>query len=164
MTVVVTEFGTFRYNHLLMGMCILGDILQAKVDDLLSDIEGVKTYIDDILFLRNEILSKHIEKLRIFFGRLRTAGLNINAPKCILRLKDIPYLCYVITREVIKPDQNKLQGVMYIWRPTTTTEAQSLIGMFQYYGYMRPRRSHILSSLTEAASFPKGIKYFGMKH
>ena len=40
---IVTEFGTFRYNCLPMVMCAPGDIFQAKVDDLIGDIEGVKT-------------------------------------------------------------------------------------------------------------------------
>ena len=34
-----------------MGMCALEYIFQAKVDEILGDIEGVKTHIDDILFL-----------------------------------------------------------------------------------------------------------------
>ena len=42
MATVVTEFGKFIYNCLRMVMCASGDIFQAKVDDLLVDIEGVK--------------------------------------------------------------------------------------------------------------------------
>ena len=93
---IVTEFGKFRYNCLLMGMCDLGDILQAKVNNLIGDIEGVKTYIDNILFLRKERLSKHIEHLSIIFGVLRAAGLKFNTPRYSFRLNDIPYLGYVI--------------------------------------------------------------------
>ena len=37
-TTIVTEFGKFIYNRLPMGMCASGDIFQAKVDELLSDI------------------------------------------------------------------------------------------------------------------------------
>ena len=58
---IVTEFWKFRYNRLPMGMCALGDILQAKVDEILGDIEGVKTYINDILVLRNDCFTNHIE-------------------------------------------------------------------------------------------------------
>ena len=43
-----------------MGMCTLGDTFQYKLDDLLSDIKGVKLYINDILVLSKEIFSKHI--------------------------------------------------------------------------------------------------------
>ena len=43
-----------------MGMCDLGDIFQAKVYDLIGDFKGIKTYIDDLLFLSKEIFSNHI--------------------------------------------------------------------------------------------------------
>ena len=73
-------------------MCSSGYILQAKVDGLIGDTEVVKTYIDDILVLSKEKLSKQLEQLRIIFSRLRAAGLKYNAPKCSFGLKYIPYL------------------------------------------------------------------------
>ena len=76
MTIIVTEFGKFRYNRLRMGMCASGYILQDKVDELPGDIEDVKIYINDILVLSKEILSKNIEQLRIVFSILHSAGLK----------------------------------------------------------------------------------------
>ena len=43
-----------------MGMCASGDIFQAKVDELLGDTEGVKTYIYDILVLDKDSFESHI--------------------------------------------------------------------------------------------------------
>ena len=63
-----------------------------------------------------------MEQLRIIFGRLRAAGLKVNAPKCSFVLNNIPCLLYLITQDGIKPDPKKLQGVMYIGKPTTMTE------------------------------------------
>ena len=54
MTRIVTGFKKFKYNRLSMGMCTSGDIFQAKIDELLGDIAGVKMYIDDILVLGKE--------------------------------------------------------------------------------------------------------------
>ena len=147
MTTIVTEFEKFRYNRLPIGMCASVYIFQYKVDELLGDIKGVKTYINYILLLRKDLFRKHIEQLRIMFSRLRAAGLKVNAPKCIFGLKDIPYLGYVITRGGIKPDPKEVQGIMDIRRPATTTEAQAPIGMVQYYRDMCPMRSHILAPL-----------------
>ena len=95
-----------------MDICASGGVLQFKVDELLGDIKGVKTYIDDIIYLGKDIFENHIEQPKIIFGRLRSVGLKVNAPKCSFGLKDIPYLGYVITWEGIKPDQKKLQGIM----------------------------------------------------
>ena len=93
-----------------MGMCVLGDILQSKVDELPGDIEGVKTYIDDIIILIKDRFKNHIEKMRIIFVRLRTAGLKVNTSKRSFGLKDIPDLGYVITREVLNLTQKKYKG------------------------------------------------------
>ena len=90
MITIVTEFEKFIYNCLPMGMCASGDISQSKLNDLLGDIEVSRMYTKDILVLKKESLSKHIEQLRIIFGRLRSAGLKFNAPKCNFVFTDIP--------------------------------------------------------------------------
>ena len=158
MTTIFTEFGEFRYNCLPMGMCASGDIFHDKVDNILGDIEGVKTCINDILVLIKYFFWNHIEHMRVVFGRLRASRLKVNAPKFSFWIKYIPYLSYVITREGVKPDPKRVQGIMDLGRPTTTTEAQALTGMVQYYRYMWPRRSHVIAPLTEAANNPKGRK------
>ena len=79
-----------------MGMCASGDIFRAKLYKLLDDIEGVKTYIDDILVLIKDFFGNHIEQLIMIFGRIRTAGLKVNAPKCKFWVKgySLSRLCY----------------------------------------------------------------------
>ena len=106
-----------------MGMCASGYIFQAKVEKLLGDIEGAKTYINDILILSKAWFTKHKEQLMIIFCRLRSADLKVNAPKCSFGLKEITYLGYVITREGNKPDPKKVQEIMDLGRPATTSEA-----------------------------------------
>ena len=39
---IVTEFGEFSYNRVLMGPCDFGEISKAKEDDNLGDNEGLK--------------------------------------------------------------------------------------------------------------------------
>ena len=91
-TTIVTKFWKFRYNRLPTGMCALGYIFQATVDKLLSDNEGFKMYIDDILVLIKDLFTKHIEQLRKILSRSRAAGLKVNAPKYSFGLKEITYL------------------------------------------------------------------------
>ena len=115
-----------------MGMWASGDIFRDKVENLLGDIECVKTYIDYILVLIKDSFENHIG-LKIIFGRMRASGIKVNAPKCSFGLKDIPYLCYVTTREGIKPDPRKVQGIMDLGQPATTNESRSLKVIIQYY-------------------------------
>ena len=157
-TTIVTEFGKFRYNKLPMGMIASSDIFQAKINELLGDIEGVKSYLDDVLILNKGSFKDHIEQLRECFRRIQNAGLKVNAKKCSFGLQEIPYLGYVISRDGIKPDPKKVQGILDIERPQTVTEVKSLIGMVQYYRDMWQRRSHILTPLTEISRGKKRQK------
>ena len=84
--------------------------------------------------------------------------MKVTAPKYSFWLKEIPYLGYIITREGIKPDPKKFQGIIDLGLPTTSTEAQAIIGMVQYYRDMWTRRYHMLDPLTKAGSDPKGGK------
>ena len=52
---------------------------------------------------------------------------------------------------------------MDIERPTTIDESQALIIFVHYYRDMCPRLSHVLDTLKEAASGPKGGK-IGLTH
>ena len=81
-----------------MRISALVDIFQSKVDELISNIEGVKKYIDDKITLIKYWFTKHNKKLRIIFGRLRASDLKINAPKCSFGINEIHYLGYVIIR------------------------------------------------------------------
>ena len=60
MTKIVTEFGKSKYNNISMVMCASGYIFQAKLDNMISYIEGAKIYIDDILVLSKDSLYKNI--------------------------------------------------------------------------------------------------------
>ena len=46
-----------------MGLRTSGDTFQSKLDKLLGDIEGVNTYIGDILVLGKGSLYQHMEQL-----------------------------------------------------------------------------------------------------
>ena len=86
---------------------------------------------------------------------MRAVGLKHSDTKWSFGLKENSNLCYIITQKKIKPDLNKVQGIMDLRRPNTTTESRELIGMFNYYRDICPRQSHILDPLAEADSVPK---------
>ena len=86
--------------------------------------------------------------MNVIFDILRASGMKFNVPNCTFVVNDIPYIDYVITQYGIKPDPNKVQGIMDIGQSTTTAEVRALICMAQYYRYMFPRQYHIFVLLT----------------
>ena len=99
-----------------------------------------------------------MEQLIYFFLRICKEGLKINTKKFSFKLKDIPYLRYVITREVFKPDPNKIQGIMDLQCPKTTTNCRKLGGVVPYYWNMWKCRYPILAPITEASVGKKGTQ------
>ena len=89
-----------------------------------------------MIVLIKESFSNHREQLRIIFDRLCAAGLKANSPKFSFGLNCIPSLCCVITQEDIKPDPNKLQGIMDIGITNIKTDEQALIVMVYYCRYI----------------------------
>ena len=70
-----------------MGLWVSGDIFQAKVNELLGGIQGVKEYMDDILVLNNELFEDHVEKTCVIFKRFKNAGLKFNSNNVDLVLR-----------------------------------------------------------------------------
>ena len=156
LTTIVIEFGKLRYNRVPIGICAYGDIFQAKVEELLGDIEVFKPYIENILVLDKGRFYQHIDQVIVIFSNMCVTELKVNYPKCSFGLKDITYLGYIIIWEGIKPDPKKKHVKVDVGRHNTTTEVQALIRMVQYYRYIWPRWSQVISPMLEAAIRPKG--------
>jgi Reverse transcriptase (RNA-dependent DNA polymerase). len=110
---VVTEFGTYEYLQLPMGISCAPDIFQSKIARLLGDLEFVKAYLYDCLIVTKSSFDDHLEKLEAVLQWLQMCNLKINAEKSAFAVGELEYLGYVITREGIKADPKK-------FRPSST--------------------------------------------
>ena len=81
LTTIVTEFGKSRYNRVPMVLCASNEIFQAKADNILGDINGVKKYTNSIIVLGKGIFSQHIYQLIVVFARLNAKVLKVTYPK-----------------------------------------------------------------------------------
>ena len=113
------------------------------------DLEFVRTYLDDLLTITKLTLSDHLDKLRKVLTRLREAGLKVNADKSKFCAHEVEYLGYILTRDGIKPQSNKVEAILAIQPPTNVKELRRFLGMVQYYRDMWMRRSDMLAPLTD---------------
>jgi hypothetical protein len=93
-------------------------------------------------------LEDHLDKLEVVLRRLCNAGLKVNAAKSTFCALEIEYLGYVLTRDGIKPQSNKVQAVLAIKPPTGVRQLRHFLGMVQYYRDLWARRSKMLTPLT----------------
>ena len=100
-----------------MGIAGSPDIFQAKMSELMMSLEYVRTYLDDLLIISNGSFEDHLDKLKVVLQRLSDAGLKVNADKCTFCADEIEYLGYVLTRDGIKPQKNKVQAILALQAP-----------------------------------------------
>ena len=149
---IVLPWGKYEYNALPMGLCSSCDIFQEKMSDLMSGLEFVRTYIDDLLCITNSTYEDHLEKLEEVLKRIQQAGLKINPTKSFFAQPELEYLGYWITREGIMPTPQKVKAIQNIAVPTKKKQLRSFIGMINYYRDMWIRRSDILAPLAKLTS------------
>jgi hypothetical protein len=111
-------------------------------------LEYVRAYIDDLLCISKLSLEDHLEKLEEVLRQLCDAGLKVNAAKLTFCALEIEYLGYVLTRDSIKPQSNKVQAILAIEPPTGVRQLRHFLGMVQYYHDLWARRSDMLAPLT----------------
>ena len=146
---IIFPWGKYSYKRLPMGVAGSPDIFQAKMSELMVDLEFVRTYLDDLLTITKSNLSDHLDKIKKVLTRLREAGLKVNAEKSKFCAHETDYLGYILTRDGIKPQSKKIEAILAINPPTNVKELRRFLGMVQYYRDMWIRRSEMLAPLTD---------------
>ncbi len=131
-----------------MGIALSPDIFQGKMSELMESLDYVRAYLDDLLCISKLSLEDHLEKLEEILRQLRNAGLKVNAAKLTFCALEIEYLGYVLTKDGIKPQNNKVQAILTIKPPTGVRQLRHFLGMVQYYCDPWARRSDMLAPLT----------------
>ena len=83
---------------------------------VLQGCKGVVYYIDDIL-VTGKTRSEHENSLRQVFTRLQKFGLWILLSKCHFFQESVTYLGHILTREGVRPTQERIHGILNAPRP-----------------------------------------------
>ena len=149
---IVLPWGKYEYDSLPMGLCNSPDVFQEKISTLMSGLEFVRAYIDDLLIITRSSWEDHLSKIEEVLLRLADSGLKVNAVKSFFGESEVEYLGYKITRQGIQPVAKKIQAIQNLKPPTNTKQLRSFIGIVNYYRDMWIKRSHILAPLTKLVS------------
>ncbi len=106
--------------------------------------EYVRVYLDDLFCISKLSREDHLEKLEVVLRQLSNAGLKVNAAKSTFCTLELEYLGYVLTRDGIKPQSNKVQEIPAIKPPTGVRQLRYFLGMVQYYRDLWTRQRKML--------------------
>ena len=100
-----------------MGITGSPDIFQAKMSELMTALEFVRTYLDDLLCITKASRDGHLDHLRLVLTRLQEVGLKVNASKSKFCSEETEYLGYILTRTGLKPQPKKAQALLTVTQP-----------------------------------------------
>ena len=142
------ECGFFEFNVLAMGLTNACETFQRMMSNVLQELIGVCcfVYLDDVIVYSASV-DEHVYHLRQVAERLRNANLKVKVKKCKFLQAKIKFLSHIIERGTIKPNPDKVASLREFKTPTTTTEAQSFMGLANYYHKFIPNFATLASPI-----------------
>ena len=105
----------------------------SKMSEPMAALEFVRPYLDDLLYITRASLDNHLEHLMVVLIRLQEVGLKVHAPKSKFCAKETEYLGYILTKDGIKPQPNKVQAILASTPPKGVKDLRRFLGIAQYY-------------------------------
>ena len=143
-----TPFGLYCYTRLGMGIKVSPDIAQSVINKILDglDTEG---YIDNCGYWSDGSFDDYLDQVDKILTSLDDNGMKCNPLKCDWMVQETDFLGQWMTPTHIKPMKKKIDTILQMDCPTTTTQVCLFIGAVNFYKSLFPQSMHLLLSLTE---------------
>lgn len=83
-------------------------------------------YLDDI-FVFSKMPEKHFDHIQWLLAWLRRHGLKLKLLKCQFLKEETRYLCFVLDKDAVKPDIDKIEVIRAVPEPKTVKQERGFI-------------------------------------
>lgn len=158
-TAFSTQNGHYEFLRMPFGLKTAPATFQRAMDNVLRGLQGIHclVYLDDILIYSNG-LQQHLEKLRAVFDRLRLTNLKVQLDKSEFLRKEVQYLGHTLTKDGLRPNNDKIQVVLDYPIPETQTDIKRFLGFIGYYRRFIKDFSKITQPLTACLKKGKNVE------
>ena len=143
---MITPFGLFEFLRMPFGLKNSAQAFQRLMDSVFWDLPFTFVYLDDILIASPDH-ETHASHLNTVFSRLCSAGLALNAEKCVLGASEVTFLVHKVTSSGIVPIPAKLDSIQSMQQPLTKVGLQRYLGCINFYHRFLPRIAAVLAPL-----------------
>ncbi|XP_071933287.1 uncharacterized protein [Coffea arabica] len=128
-TSFITEDGTYCYVTMPFGLKNAGATYQRLVNKLFRNQIGrnLEVYVDDML-VKSRTQEQFISDLREIFEILRHSRMRLNPKKCTFGVMSGKFLGYMISKEGVRANPDKIKAIMDMAPPRNIKEVQCLTG------------------------------------
>lgn len=133
-TAFISHAGLFQFNVMPFGLMNAPATFQRTMDNVFSKFKWkfVLVYLDDIIiYSKNK--QDHVAHLKQVFNVLKENCFKLKLSKCKFFQEELLYLGYIINRNGILPNNERMQAIQNIPKPSNAKELQSFLGLLNYY-------------------------------
>lgn len=141
-----TPFGRYQFLRLPYGINCASEVFHAKIRQLLEDLEGVDSFVDDII-VWGRTREEHDVRLTRLLDRAREVGIKFNNSKCEFGLEQVSYLGHTFNANGMQIDENKLKAIKEMPNPKDRSSLERFLGMVNYLSKFIHNYSDIASPL-----------------
>ena len=157
-TAFVSHRGLYQFNRMPMGMANSPGVWQRHINSVLAPFLGkfCMVYLDDIIVYSVTDL-EHTAHLEMVMKALQDRELTLNPEKCSFRNAEVKLLGYIVSRDGISPNPEKVEAIKDMAPPEDCRGVQRFLGMAGYYRQCIPNFSEIAEPLI--AMTRKGSRF-----
>ena len=143
-TAMLTPYGTYVFNFLPMGCSCSGDLFEACIYELFSDLieQGRMTNIADDILCYGANEQEHDINVIKFLDRCVEVDMHLNPQKVKFKSPEVPFYGNMLTKDGIKPDPKKVEAIQDWPIPEDRQQVQSFLGSVNYL-------SHLIAGLSD---------------
>ena len=128
----VEGMGFFRFKRMAFGGTNSPATLQRLVELLFPRWWPVRAYLDDIIVF-TATFKDHVYWLLQVLRTLVKANIHVNLEKSEFCVQEVTYLGYLLDKDGLRPDLEKVKPVLLYPKPTNLKELRSFLGMVGWY-------------------------------
>ena len=112
-TAFQTRYGHFEYQVMPFGLTNAPGSFQGYVNKILAEKLDIFiiVYLDDILIYTKDPGKAHVEAVRWVLDVLRKYGLYANLKKCRFHKDEVRFLDFVVSRDSIRIEEERINAV-----------------------------------------------------
>ena len=140
LTTFNSPFGRYCFKRMPFGIRSAQEVFQKRMSQLLGDLPGVETDIDDILVWGTN-QQEHNRRLMAVLDRCQKLNLTLNQDKCRFSAPEVSYIGHILNADSVQPDPEKVRAIQEMPPPTDKKGVERLLGTINYLAKFIPNMS-----------------------
>ena len=140
LTTFLVPWGRYRYIRAPMGCSASSDEWCQRSDMVVDGLEWAHKIVDDILIEASSLPELH-ERIRTVLERCKSSNMTISRKKLTIG-DQVEFAGFIVSKEGIKPDPNKVRALQEFPHPTNITELRGFLGLANQLASFVPNLVH----------------------